>query len=366
MTTKKFILVDTAYPINSRNKRFVDCLKNKFGDENVRYITWNRDNRKIDDNDSSNYIFCRKSPLENRIAKLKNLYSFRQFVRKSLVSFSPDVIIASHWDCLALCSSLKNTRQTLIYENLDMPAGNKVVFNILRWIERISLKNADAITYASRFYQQYYKWFCGKHFVIENKIPGNIAVPVEHTTYEDSQLTIAFNGALRYAEIFRNLFEAAGNLKDVKINIYGADGGQGDMIMKYARGKQNVTFFGPYRYEEVPDIYSKMDIVWAVYPADNFNVKNAISNKYHESVFYGVPGIFAKNTRLGEWVDKNRIGYQVDGYSVDDIRNLIIRIRDNKFSEIAEKRKNMDTLPVKEISNWEDAVSDLLDYMSEL
>lgn len=366
MKSKKFILVETSYPINSRNLRLIDSLKEKFGFDNVKYIAWNRDGSEITDKDSNNYIFCRQSPFGDRISKLKNLWAFRRFLRKSLNHFSPDVIIASHWDSLVLCASLIKKRQSLIYENLDMPTGNKIVFHSLRVIERMALKRTDAISYASRFYQSYYKWFKGKHFILENKVPESLAIPIKHTTEGDNTLTIAFNGGLRYAEIFKNLFNAIGDLEGVKMDIYGGNSGQGNLIMRYAEGKNNITFQGAYNYEEIPDIYSKMDIVWAVYPANNFNVKYAISNKYHESIFYGVPGVFAKNTKLGELVENNNAGYQVDGYSIDDIKALIIKIRDNKKAEIEEKRYNMKYHLSEDRKNWTETVSFLLDYLATL
>ena len=363
MERKKIILVDTSYPINSRNRRILDSLKDIYGDENVKYVSWNRDGRNIDAKDTANYILSLNSPIGDRLKKLRNLFDFRRFLKTSLSDFAPDVIIASHWDSLILCASLKKKQQILIYENLDMPTVNAAVFKILRYLEKLSLNKTDAISYASRFYLPYYKWFRGQHFVLENKVPESMAIPIEHTTQNEKKLLIAFNGGLRYAEIFKNLFEAVDCLDNVNVDIYGGDSGEGDVIMKYAKGKKNIKFHGPYKYEEIPIIYSKMDIVWAVYPSNDFNVKLAISNKYHESIFYGVPGIFAKDTRLGEWVDANKIGYQVDGYSVESIRNLIVKIRDNKDTEIAEKKHNMESLSIDEKASWKETISPLINYI---
>lgn len=363
MDCRKIILVDTSYPINSRNQRIVDSLKRVFGDGNVKYVCWNRDGRVISIDDFSNYIFCKESALGDKFSKLKNLFFFKRFLRASIKDFNPDVIIASHWDSLIPCASIKRSHQTLIYENLDMPTGSPFVFKILRRIEKKSLRKANAITYASRFYKPYYDWFQGEHMILENKIPESMAQSIEHKTNNKDELVIAFNGGLRYAKIFKNLFDAIRNIEGVHLDIYGGDSGEGALIMKYGEGNKNITFHGPYKYAEVPSLYSKMDIVWGVYPSDDFNVKLAISNKYHESVFYGVPGIFANNTKLGDWVKDNRIGYQVDGYSVESIRNLILYLRDNKYKEISEKRDNMVSLPQAEKATWDIAMTPLINYI---
>ena len=365
MNSKKILLIDTSYPINSRNIRIIESLKMQYGSENIKYVAWNRDGRKINEDDAQNYVFCQYSPIGKRMIKLKNLNRFRNFIKETFQKFSPNVIIASHWECLALCVSLKKKNQIIIYENLDMPSGNPFIFKILRTIEKICLKKADAISYASRFYPMYYKWFKGSHIILENKIPTALAKPIPHTTENDDKLTIAFNGGVRYPEIFKNLFDAVEGLENVSIDIYGENGSNGDLVKKYGQGRSNIKFHGPYNYQEVPAIYSKMDIVWAVYPSKDFNVKLAISNKYNESIYYGVPGIFSTNTLLGKWVENNNIGYQVDGYSVSDIRNLIIMLRDNKKSEIIEKRKNMENGHLtSEKATWSEAVIPLLSFIS--
>ena len=107
MNSKKILLIDTSYPINSRNIRIIESLKMQYGSENIKYVAWNRDGRKINEDDAQNYVFCQYSPIGKRMIKLKNLNRFRNFIKETFQKFSPNVIIASHWECLALCVSLK-------------------------------------------------------------------------------------------------------------------------------------------------------------------------------------------------------------------------------------------------------------------
>lgn len=362
----KILLVDTAYPINSRNKRIIDSLRDAFGEENIKYIAWNRDERPIAELDKGNYIYECTSVLGNRIRKLKNLKGFSAFVRIANRDFKPDIIIASHWDSLAICSMMKGSSQKLVYENLDMPTGNYLTYNILRLIERRCLKKTDALIHASRFYKPYYQFYSGQQFILENKLPQALAIDITHTVDDSDKLIVSFVGGLRYAEMMKNLFEAAGNLDGVEIHLYGGGAGKAEenLIYEYAKPYSNIKFFGRYKYDDIPSIYSKIDVVWALYPSKDKNVKLAISNKFHESIYYRVPGIFAKGTKLGDLVVKQGIGFAVDGYNVDEIRDMICFIHTNKHNAIAKIKANINASSEKPNETWENAIQPILNHLS--
>lgn len=363
----KILLVDTSYPINSRNLRIVNSLNDTFGKSNVKFATWLRDNREIAKEDRDNYIFKLYSPLGDASGKLKNLYKFKKFIKKSLNSYKPDIIIASHWDSLFICALSMNKNQTLIYENLDMPSGGTKKMKLLRFIEKIGLKKTSAIIFASRFFIPYYENFRGKKILLENLISKEIDTQINHSNENNDNLIITFNGALRYPLMFKNLFQAVGNLEGIQIHLYGYGiGEQAEQIYEAAKPFNNIHFFGSYNYKEIPIIYSKTDIIWAVYPSKNFNVKAAISNKFHESVFFEVPGIFAKDTNLGKMVEEMEIGFQVDGYNVQEIKNLILKLRENKRANISIIRKKMKLLKSQNSLLWEDSISYLTEYLKTL
>lgn len=366
MSNPSVLLVDTSYPINSRNQRIIDSLRKVYGQNNVKVVTWLRDESSIRQCDIDEYIFQLVSPYANKLAKLKNIIKYYKFIKEVNNQFSPQIIIASHWDSLVLCSFLKNKNQHLIYENLDMPTGPTVVRSILRIFESCALKKTDAITFASRFYLPYYKSYKGKKIVLENKVP----VGFEQITKNRStskKLVITFNGGLRYADIMVNLIHAVGNLSNVELNFYGGSsiGDAVKVIYNAAENYSNIKFFGPYNYNQIPAIYSQTDLVWAVYPANDFNVKLAISNKYHESVFFGVPGIFAKNTNLGDYVEQTNSGFTVDGYSIADIRALIIKLRDNR-PELIKVSKNIENLRIKTSQTWDEEFESTLNMIENL
>lgn len=318
----KIVLLDSSYPINYRNTKIVQSLKAAFPENTIDVITWNRNNDEIKSEHNSYIVYNKYSPLGRLYSKLWNLYGYYKFIKQTIHDY--DIIIASHWDMLMLASKLKTNDQILIYENLDIPtANNKVILRILQAIESRSLRKCSAIIFASRFFEPLYYRFNGEKIVLENKplCDRSVVNPVTSKKYD----TIAFIGTVRYIEIMKNLVMAVKNTPSINLLIHGG-GPDLQELMNFSKDYENVKFTGPYDPVDLEKLYSTADVIWAVYPNKDYNVKYAISNKYHESIAYGKPCIFANNTMLGDFVQNNKIGITVNPYSVDDIAATINNI----------------------------------------
>lgn len=362
---KSILLVDTSYPVNTRNARFLTSLKNAFPQANIACVAWNRDHRALSNHDDIMYVYEEPVAYGNIFKKLLKMYGFYSYLRHLNQRIHPNIIIASHWDTLLLCSRLKRNDQVLIYENLDIPSGGKVILSVLHFLEKRALRRVDCITFASRFYLPLYENYSGKKIVVENKLPDYNCCPVFHKFSAEDCLVLAFIGAIRYAPILENLISAVGGLEKVMCLFYG-DGPDYDKIRSFGESYPNIQFFGRYDYTSVPQLYESVDVVWAVYPSNDYNVRYAISNKYHESLYYGVPAIFSADTELGHLVLETGTGFVVDCYSVDSIRNLILTIRDNKEQMLSkvcnalEKRRKLECL------TWNEEVVAFIDYVNRL
>lgn len=361
----KILFVENAYPINTRTERMVGSLKETFGDDSVKVACWNRNNHPVIQEKKDYFIFNRNAAYASKIAKLRGMRGMYRFVKNICLSLLPDVIIASHWDALLLCAKAKNANAKLVYENLDMPTGSMPVRKILSIAERLALRKTDCITFASRFYLPYYERFNGHKIVIENKLPHQMCEHITPKKSDTDVLTITFLGGIRYVEIMENLIKAIGNNPHFKFNIYGGNVSYpefNDVVAQY----NNVEMFGPYDYCTVPKIYAASDVIWAAYPSDDFNVKLAISNKYHESICYGVPAIYSKNTKLGQMVAASGCGYTVDCYSVDDIQEIMQQIHADLASTPDKIKISMKKQRAGENFCWEEEVKPLIDYLKEI
>jgi hypothetical protein len=354
------VIVETAYPINSRTERFYQSITKEFGVDSVKVICWDRDGRSLYPQ-SNYYVYNKDVGYGNHKAKLSGLSGFYTFIKKHLIELEADYILASHWDSLVLSAMAKPKSTKLIYENLDMPSGNLLLRNGLRIFEKLALSKTDCITFASRFFVPQYDGFKGKKILIENKLPKAMCLPLSNKK-KKSGLTISFLGVVRHATIMENLMIAISDIDDVEFKIFGG-GPFFDNIKQIADKYSNVTMYGAYDYESIPEIYAQSDLIWAVYPYHDYNVKLAISNKYHETLHFGVPGIFCKGTKLGDMVASEGIGLAVDCDSIEEIHNVILNFKINRELLSKQISDNITRVRSQENSCWEEEIAPFIKYL---
>lgn len=359
---KKIILLDSSYPINSRNTRLLKTLAKVY---RVKYITWNRDNSKIQEDGFESEIFTKKAEYGNKFKKLINIFEYYKFISKVIKKESPNIIIASHWEMLFIAKLLKSKYKfKIVYENLDMPDSKyPIIQKIIKYIEKKGIKNTEGTIFASRFFTEFYH--LDKTLVFENYVAEESQKKFKKTNNNiHTQKKIAFIGNIRHYEILKNLIKAAFN-KNVKLDFYGS--GLAEEKLKefcFNESINTVTFHGKYNYSELREIYSEIQVVWAAYPNKSFNVKYAISNKFFEVLHYKKIGIFSSGTKLSELVSRNKIGLVVDPYSVTSIEECIEKVTNENIS--SEIKKNINDFSLKENIQWSENENRLLDFFKEI
>lgn len=337
MRKKKVLILDSSFPINSRNIRLHEYLKNK---HNAMVVTWNRfGNEEIKKH--GYHIFNKKAKHGNRLLKAFYLPQYYRFIKEQVGRLRPDVIIASNWDMLILAALIKiSYKFNLIYENRDMVCSRSMLLkSILTIIEKIGLNHANSMIMASRFFAVHYKGFKGDMLVIENKVSHDTR---KYNRIESDKLRVSFIGSVRFYSILVNLIEAGRDIESMELHIYG-DGPDKRRIKEYTdeHAIKNVTIHGGYEYSEIGKCYARTDVVWSVYPnTKSSGKKYVIPNKYYESLYFKVPGVFPANTGMGDLAACRNVGFVVDPYSIGDIRKLLMDILLNG-DKLKEKVNNM-------------------------
>lgn len=346
----KILLVDECYPLNTRNIKILSSLRRFYPNSEIHVITWDRagdfDANDVVESKWKWHLYTHSARYGNKLQKLFGLFGYRSFCKKIVRAIKPDVIIASHWNNLLMLPRLDYDKQMLIYENLDAPTGPSLVRYILGRIEQSYMSHALTI-HASRFYTAIYPQKY-RQMVLENKPVFN-TTPVDYSPHKP--LRIAYLGNVRYIDILKNLADAVRGDERFKLSYHGG-GPDYEDLKDYVNGVPNIFMTGPYKYEEIEHLYGSADIIWAAYPNKDFNVQYAISNKFHESLAYAIPAVYADKTRLGEYVVASSLGCQVNPYSVEDIRSLLIELYSNRerLLQIHESLKKQ----IKEETFWDD------------
>lgn len=321
----KCVLIDTSYPINTRNEKILKSLKDSFPDIVVKIITWDRCHN-APKGLKDYYFYDGNVSLGNRVKKFLYLRRFKRYVQLIIKEEEPNLIIASHWDALYTLPNGVNKTAFVVYENLDIPDGSLFAIKVGTLLEKKALRNADIITHASRFFVKLFQKSPKQQLVLENK---PVFSNIERKASIGNPFIISFLGNIRYLDILENLVNAVNDDNRFEVHFYGG-GPDYEALHQYCKNFKNVKLFGKYNYNEIQDLYRKSDLIWAVYPNKDYNVRYAISNKFYESMYLGVPCVYANNTKLGDFVEQNGIGYIVDPYDVCAIKKLLNSIIENK------------------------------------
>ncbi|HBN28064.1 MAG TPA: hypothetical protein DD421_03395, partial [Clostridiaceae bacterium] len=103
------------------------------------------------------------------------------------------------------------------------------------------------------------------------------------------------------------------------------------------------------------------DITYVTNAFSKDNEKYGCPNKGYESIYTGTPILANKGTYFGDFVEKNDIGFTIDGYG--DLKRIIDLILSNK--DILElKRKNINN--IKNNFTWEKEESKLIKFYDSI
>lgn len=355
---KKSLIIDGIYPINTRNKRIIETLKKEY---KIKFCAWNRGNVEI--NDKENFIYSSNEGYGNKIKKLLGMKNYLKFIKQIVKRYNPEIIIASQWDMLLL-TILSGFKGKIIYENLDLPtSSNKFILKSLLLLEKWMLSKINGIIYASRFFIPLYEKYNIKNLLLEN-YPLKEINEKNFEIIKRKKIKISFIGGLRYFDTMKNLLLAIQENKNTEVYLIGK-GPENNKFKNFINEKKlkNIFIIDSYKYEDIKKLYLNTDLVWAVYPNKDYNVKYAISNKFFESILFEKTCFFAKNTLLGDFVEKEKIGIVVEPDDVNEIRNTINELDQNVILEL---QNNIKKYKENKKLYWEDNEKELLKFINTI
>lgn len=275
-----------------------------------------------------------------------NLYYiyFKNAVKK-LKQINPDIIHCGNLDMLTVAVVYKrkfNNNTKIVYEIGDLnkrtynnsKAFKKIILKkILIRLEKNMFRDIEKLVISSEhFWDDYYRFFISKKHVLlyPNMPERDIFNKVKKN--KNNVKIIGFIGRVRYFNQLRMLIDTVHEINKnndrlaFKILVAGV-GPESKRLSKYANKYNFIDVYGSYNYdEEIAEIYSKVDMVYSVYDANNKNVQAAIPNRLYEAVVSEKPIIVAKNTKLSEFVLKNHIGFAVNSNYSRDLLQLLTSI----------------------------------------
>ncbi len=330
---------------NPRINKRIDIFKDVY---NTKVICTRRASQNIWEpvKDIEHVVFDIDLPSSKHIVKRYIVsQGFQKKALEKLNEIKPDIIYVEGLDPLIIASKYKKKNGCkIIFEVADLrenyiekPNGfvPRIITNFILKKEKKSFKNVNKLVVTSpKFYELHYKDLISKNKMIYIPNSPDTDVFRNYIKKNNGEFTVGFIGGIRYLTQMKMLVDAADSI-GFRVLFAGAGGTTSDMeeIKHYCTKMENVSFSGRYDYDsEIADIYGKVDCVYAVYDADNPNVRIALPNKLYESIICELPIIVASGTYLSELVEKWGVGVSISHKSLQQLNNVIQKLRnDSKY-----------------------------------
>lgn len=312
----------------------------------VHLICWDRGSNMIPHKDSGNCVI-HTIRIEASNHPLKRLLPYAKFKREALKllnELQPAVVHAQMIDMLKIAvkyadSSRKKVR--LIYEIADLhrlivdkqtnPVKRAVQLYLRHEDKRCSEKIDLLIVTSDRYYKMYFRDFVPRDKVLYFPNVPDLSAFRDYKRHngEGDSFTAGYIGGVRYKEQCRLMIDAAKSL-DMPLLFAGYENDEPE-IETLCRAYDKGTWIGGFDFKtQIADLYGRCDVIYSVYDADMANVRVALPNKLYEAVYCGLPIIAAKNTHLAETIDEWGVGGAVDHKNVDDLVDLLKKMRDDR------------------------------------
>jgi len=228
---------------------------------------------------------------------------------------------------VAMLFWLIRKKEPYIYEEGDLVhtyMKNNLIRKTLESVDKKVIRNSELTVFTSEGFPEYH---FGKRIensvILPNKISKRILqIPLieKKQPFDINHLNIGFVGAPRFDKILKFFEVACKNFPQHRFHIFG---GPVPEEFEKLKSYSNLLFHGPFKTpDDLPEIYSHLDLVLSTYDTDSDNVRYAEPNKLYEAIYFETPIIVSRGTFLGEKVKKLNVGFEIDVTEQNVIRFL--------------------------------------------
>jgi glycosyltransferase involved in cell wall biosynthesis len=290
----------------------------------------------VNKNDFVNVFKIKYRDTSRLIYRIKDILAFSKKASKLINKHKPSIIYIDGFDVLvANYFGNWHDKAPIIYEVSDLPGGRWRKSLFFRWLidtlEKRFIQYVDKIVLTSPYFNRgNYDGYEERVFILENLPEKRIFAHFSKSQHKN--FVVGYFGIVRHKKSLENLIRALGNLKGIEVLIAGF--GVGDIyedIIKIGQKYGNIKFVGSYNYErDIINLYSAVDCVYSVYDYDDENTSLALGNKLYEAVVCSLPLLVTKGSKMGDFVEFNRLGFAVHSDNIDDIRRVVMELSENK------------------------------------
>lgn len=243
-------------------------------------------------------------------------------------------------------------KRPYIYEESDLThtyIKNKIIRSALEHIDKYIIKNSTTTIFTSEGFIKYHyknKKHPNNITIIPNRLPISILqynYPTPSSETNIKNLKIGFVGGARFVSIAKFSEYVLKKYPFHEIHFYGYVTNRYKSMFESLKIYPNCYFHGPFiSPNDLPKIYSNIDLVLSTYDIEFENIRYAEPNKLYEAIFFNKPIIVTKGTYLSEKVEKLQIGYSIDPLNPYSIQNFLNNITIADYKHKLKKLREID------------------------
>jgi glycosyltransferase involved in cell wall biosynthesis len=314
-----------------RDQKIIRSLRKKYS---TFVLGWNTDGTPKEwDNDKSGFkLFNFKAP-ETAPSRFAYIPFFWIWVLIKLIKYRPRIIHACNLETILPCYIYKTIfRKSLVFDVFDRYAMAYIQLNrsvffrifylVVNWSEENFAKSSDVLINISDEIAKTYSHTPRHSVTIMNCSEDHMTNRIKA---EAIGFRILFTGHIRPGRGLEILPDVLKDLKDTQLIITGRI--EDRKLLNKINEIPNIRYQGFLDYNEVLDLEASSDVMIALYDL-NLRIQNkyVMGNKLFEAMMLGVPIISNVSQELIKELD---CGIVVDYHNVDQIRETIIKLRDN-------------------------------------
>ena len=336
----------------------------------VTVLGWNRQNLediviKEDNNYAKIDMFDLKSNYGDGFKNIFKLLKFEFWLYRKLKNYinQYDIIHACDFETAYVASKIaKKYNKKFIYDIYDYYVDCHNLKFMSKLVEKVDIKvinSADCVLLCTEQRKEQIKKSNPKKVEIIHN------TPIIKETYTNKEFTkekikVCYVGILQDDRLLCEIGENISKNPNVEFHI----GGFGkyekyfeDLSKKYS----NVKFYGQMKYDDVLNLESKCDILFATYNPKIPNHKYSAPNKVYEAMALGKPIIVCNKTGVDHLVKKENIGFVIE-YNADNFFKCLANLDNLKYDIISKKTKKL----YKEKYSWDVMENKILKLINKI
>jgi glycosyltransferase involved in cell wall biosynthesis len=153
----------------------------------------------------------------------------------------------------------------------------------------------------------------------EIKKDNEALLPKENNKKE--KLKLCYVGDLSERRFIKNVLEVISQDERFELEIAGM-GPLSELVEEYSHSYNNIKYYGRIKYQAAIELYSKCDLMFAIYDPSVDNHKYSAPNKAYEAMMLGKPIIVAKGTSIDKIVEREKLGVVIN-FTKEDFMKVL-------------------------------------------